>query len=108
MVPEEPNVKSTATSSSSSNATAISGKACRSDDAAYTSIVFSGPETDRTTATTAFASGKGAALEQAAYDPRSVAGMDDAQVREVSELVHQWIANHRPEAGTATREEAAC
>ena len=53
MVPEDPNVKSTATSSSSSKATAISGKAWRSDEAAYTSIVFSGPETERTTATTA-------------------------------------------------------
>lgn len=63
---------------------------------------------DRTTATTAYSNPNGAALERAAYDPRSAAEMDDTQAKEISGLVHHWIARHRPKREAKATKEAAC
>jgi hypothetical protein len=50
---------------------------------------------DRTTGTTAYSSAEAAALERAAYDPRSAADIDDARAQKTSKLVYRWIADHR-------------
>jgi hypothetical protein len=50
---------------------------------------------DRTGATTGFSSATGALLENAAYDPRRAATLDEAQAREAVELTRHWIVHHQ-------------
>ena len=55
---------------------------------------------DRTGRTAAFSEGRGATLENAAYDPRSAASLGEAQTRELASVVRAWLAHHRAEAVT--------
>ena len=52
---------------------------------------------DRTGRTAAFSAGRGATLENAAYDSRSAAALDEAQTRELVSVVREWLAHHRVE-----------
>ncbi len=63
---------------------------------------------DRTAGTNAFSNAEGAALERAAYDPRTAAGLSDAQAAQIAQLVHRWIACHRRDADTRTQKEVPC
>ena len=53
---------------------------------------------DRTGRTAAFSEGRGATLENATYDSRSAASLDEAQTRELASVVRAWLAHHRVEA----------
>jgi hypothetical protein len=53
---------------------------------------------DRTGRTATFSEGRGATLENAAYDSRSAASLDEAQTRELASVVRAWLAHHRVEA----------
>jgi hypothetical protein len=50
---------------------------------------------DRTGRTTAFSAGSGRTLEDAAYDPRNVAALDESSARELASVVRHWLAHHR-------------
>jgi uncharacterized protein DUF4381 len=58
---------------------------------------------DQTGRTTAFAAGSGATLEQAAYDPRTVAALDNAAAKELASVVRHWLAHHRVNADAASK-----
>jgi len=53
---------------------------------------------DRSGRTTKFSEGSGAILERAAYDPRTVAALDEPRTRELVSLIRHWLAHHRVEA----------
>lgn len=42
-----------------------------------------------------FAQGAGSVLEAAAYDPRSVSGVDENKAQELAHQVRAWLAHHR-------------
>lgn len=50
---------------------------------------------DRTGREAAFCKGDGAVLEAAAYDPRSVAGVDENKARYLAQRVRNWLAHHQ-------------
>jgi hypothetical protein len=50
---------------------------------------------DRTAATTAFATGPGAVLERAVYDPRVADELSEDQLQEIITTVRYWLKNHR-------------
>jgi hypothetical protein len=50
---------------------------------------------NRTTGTMAYSNSDGAALESAAYNPRSAAEIGDVRAQKISELVLHWITRHR-------------
>lgn len=50
---------------------------------------------DRTGQDVVFSKGNGAVLETAAYDPRSVSGVDENKARELAQQVRHWLAHHR-------------
>ena len=52
---------------------------------------------DRAGRTASFSAGCGATLENAAYDSRSAAALDEAQTRELASIVRDWLAHHRVE-----------
>ena len=63
---------------------------------------------DRTGRTAAFSAGRGATLENAAYDSRSAAALDEAQTRELASIVRDWLAHHSNHPrGCRNRGEAA-
>jgi hypothetical protein len=58
---------------------------------------------DQTGRTTAFSAGSGATLEQAAYDPRTVAALENAAAKELASVVRHWLAHHRVDADAASK-----
>jgi hypothetical protein len=50
---------------------------------------------DRTGRTNAFSQGLGAILENASYDPRSAAALDESALRELVVVVRHWLEHHR-------------
>ena len=53
---------------------------------------------DRTGRTAVFSEGRGATLEDAAYDSRGAASLDEAQTKELASVVRAWLTHHRVEA----------
>jgi hypothetical protein len=52
---------------------------------------------DRTGRTTCFAQGRGTILEDATYDPRSAANLDDQKLNDVMTMARDWIKHHNRE-----------
>ncbi len=59
---------------------------------------------DRTGRMSAFTQGSGAILQNAAYDPRTVAAVDEATAVELAALVRHWLTHHRVEPAPAKEE----
>ncbi len=50
---------------------------------------------DHTGSNAAFSNGLGATLENAIYDPRTVAALDEQKIQELTQAVRHWIKNHQ-------------
>ena len=61
---------------------------------------------NRTGRTIAFTEGNGAVLEYAAYDPRTVAALEESKLNEIVSLVRGWIAHHDSEIEHRATKEA--
>ena len=53
---------------------------------------------DRTGRGATFSKRDGAVLETAAYDPRSVAGVDENKARDLAQRVRNWLVHHQADA----------